>query len=95
MGTVRNVHNGSRFSGTIGTIQDLEPEAEVITDGFTVSEQDVAEAAGDVADWLCWLQKMNSIRSRAEEVVQPCRYLLKSAEPCHLIPPEWGELLYL
>ena len=47
-----NVHNGSRFSGTIGTIQDLEPEAEVITDGFTVSEQDVAEAAGDVADWL-------------------------------------------
>ena len=20
-------------------------------------------------DWLCWLQKMNSIRSRAEEVV--------------------------
>lgn len=47
-----NVHNGSRFSGTIGTIQDLEPEAEVIADGFTVSEQDVAEAAGDVADWL-------------------------------------------
>ena len=46
-------------------------------------------------DWICWLQKMNSIRSRAEEVVQPCRYLLKSAEPCHLIPPEWGELLYL
>jgi len=47
-----NVHNGSRFSGTIETIQDLEPDAEVITDGFTVSERDVAEAAGDVADWL-------------------------------------------
>lgn len=47
-----NVHNGSRFSGTIETIKELEPEAEVITDGFTVSERDVAEAAGDVADWL-------------------------------------------
>lgn len=47
-----NVHNGSRFSGTIETIQDLELDAEVITDGFTVSERDVAGAAGDVADWL-------------------------------------------
>lgn len=46
------MHNGSRFSGTIETIQDLEPDAEVITDGFTVSERDVAGAAGDVADWL-------------------------------------------
>lgn len=47
-----NVHNGSRFSGTIETIQELEPDAEVITDGFTVSEREVAEAAGDVMDWL-------------------------------------------
>ena len=47
-----NVHNGSRFSDTIAAIQDLEPNAEVITDGFTVSEREVAEAAGDVADWL-------------------------------------------
>lgn len=47
-----NVHNGSRFSGTIDTIQELEPEANVVTDGFTVSESVVAEAASDVADWL-------------------------------------------
>lgn len=47
-----NVHNGSRFSGTIDTIQELEPGAEVITDGFTVNEKDVPEAADDVADWL-------------------------------------------
>lgn len=47
-----NVHNGSRFSGTIETIQELEPEAEVVTDGFTVSEREVAEAADDVTDWL-------------------------------------------
>lgn len=47
-----NVHNGSRFSGTIATIQELEPDAKVITDGFMVNERDVAKAAGDVADWL-------------------------------------------
>lgn len=47
-----NVHNGSRFSGTIETIQELEPDAEVVTDGYTVSEREVAEAAGDVTDWL-------------------------------------------
>ena len=50
-----NVHNGSRFSGTIETIQELEPDAEVIRDGFTVSEQDVTDAADDVADWLVGL----------------------------------------
>lgn len=47
-----NVHNGSRFSRTIETIQELEPQAEVITDGFTVNERDVPNAAGDVASWL-------------------------------------------
>lgn len=47
-----NVHNGSCFSGTIATIQELEPDAKVITDGFMVNERDVAKAAGDVADWL-------------------------------------------
>lgn len=47
-----NVHNGSRFSRTIQTIEDLEPDAVVIEDGFTVNERDVADAAQDVADWL-------------------------------------------
>lgn len=47
-----NVHNGSRFSGTISTIQDLEPDATVIEDGFTVSEHNVADAAEDVSQWL-------------------------------------------
>ena len=47
-----NVHNGSRFSRTIETIQELEPNATVIEDGFTVSEQNVPEAADDVASWL-------------------------------------------
>lgn len=43
-----NVHNGSRFSSTISTIQELEPDATVIEDGFTVSERTVAEAESDV-----------------------------------------------
>lgn len=47
-----NVHNGSRFSSTIQTIQELEPGADVVTDGFTVSERNVAEAAADVDEWL-------------------------------------------
>lgn len=47
-----NVHNGSQFSGTIETIQELEPDADVIENGFTVSEQEAADAAGDVASWL-------------------------------------------
>lgn len=47
-----NVHNGSRFSRTIQTIQELEPDATVLEDGFTVSEQTVADAAEDVAAWL-------------------------------------------
>lgn len=47
-----NVHNGSRFSRTIQTIAELEPSATVVENGFTVSEQNVAEAAGDVAAWL-------------------------------------------
>lgn len=45
-------HNGSRFSGTIQTIQELEPDATVIEDGFTVNERDVGDAQQDVLTWL-------------------------------------------
>ena len=51
-GEAFNVHNGSRFSRTIQTIAELEPNATVVENGFTVSEQNVADAAGDVAAWL-------------------------------------------
>ena len=47
-----NDHNGSRFSRTIETIQELEPDALVVEEGFTVSERDVAEAQEDVTAWL-------------------------------------------
>lgn len=47
-----NSHNGSRFSGTIETIQELEPDATVVTDGFTVNEKDVPDAKSDIDAWL-------------------------------------------
>lgn len=47
-----NSHNGSGFSGTIETIQSLEPDATVITDGFTVNEKDVEGSAEDIAEWI-------------------------------------------
>ena len=47
-----NSHNGSQFSGTIETIQKLEPDATVVTDGFTVNERDVPEAKSDIDAWL-------------------------------------------
>lgn len=47
-----NSHNGSRFSGTIETIQELEPNASVIMDGFTVNERDVPDAKKDIDLWL-------------------------------------------
>ena len=42
----------SQFSGTIETIQKLEPDATVITDGFTVNEKDVPKAKEDIDSWL-------------------------------------------
>lgn len=50
-----NSHNGSRFSDTIEKIQELEPNATVITDGFTVNERDVPDAASDIAEWVAGL----------------------------------------
>lgn len=47
-----NSANGSQFSGTIGTIQQLEPEAKVITDGLSVHQNRVSGAQSEVEDWL-------------------------------------------
>jgi flavodoxin len=47
-----NSANGSRFSGTIETIQELEPGATVITDGLSVSQNNVSNAKSEVEEWL-------------------------------------------
>ena len=47
-----NVHNGSRLSRTVQTIQELEPDATVIEDAFTISERDMENAPSEVSAWL-------------------------------------------
>lgn len=47
-----DVHNGSRLSDTVAAIQELEPDAAVITDGFAVSHNNAPDASEDVVDWL-------------------------------------------
>ncbi len=47
-----NTHNGSRFSGTIQTIEQLEPNATVIENGFTVNEHNAANSQSDIDKWL-------------------------------------------
>ncbi|HIX58126.1 MAG TPA: flavodoxin [Candidatus Blautia gallistercoris] len=48
-------HGGSSFSGTIQTIQELQPDATVIEDGLSISRNDVPDAQADVADWVAGL----------------------------------------
>ena len=48
-------HGGSRFSRTIQTIQELQPNATVISDGLSISRNSVAQAEGDVASWVSGL----------------------------------------
>ncbi|MCM1060183.1 MAG: flavodoxin [Eubacterium sp.] len=45
-------HGGSGFSRTINSIAEAEPNANVITDGFSVSRNDTPNSAGDIAEWL-------------------------------------------
>lgn len=47
-----NSHGGSRFSNTIETIASYELNAEVITDGFTVSRDDVTDVESDLVEWI-------------------------------------------
>lgn len=53
-------HGGSGFSRTIQTISELQPDATVISDGLSISRNDVSGAEGDVVDWV------NSLNLTAE-----------------------------
>lgn len=50
-----NSHGGSRLSGTIATIQQMQPGAEVITDGYTISRDSVGNAGNSMDEWLAGL----------------------------------------
>ena len=47
-----NTHGGSRFSSTISTIEELQPNATVIEDGLTISRNDVTDAESEIVDWV-------------------------------------------
>lgn len=47
-----STHGGSGFSNTINTIKELEPDAEVNDDGYTVSRNDVKDAESEIIAWL-------------------------------------------
>lgn len=42
----------SGFSNTINTIKQMEPDAEVISDGLSISRNKVQEAKQDIMEWL-------------------------------------------
>lgn len=46
-----NTHGGSGFSGTIGTIRELEPGATVL-DGLSISRNDIQDARQEITDWV-------------------------------------------
>ena len=49
-------HGGSGFSGTIGVIADLQPNATVISNGLSISRNDVASCDNEIKEWLDELQ---------------------------------------
>lgn len=46
-----NTHGGSGFSGTVGTIQELEPNATVL-DGLSISRNSIQDARQEIIDWV-------------------------------------------
>ncbi|GLC80606.1 flavodoxin [Lacrimispora brassicae] len=52
-----NTHGGSGFANTIDTISELEPDATVNKNGFTVSRDNVQEAENDIIVWLSGLKE--------------------------------------
>lgn len=45
-------HGGSGFSRTIQTIAELQPNADVISDGLSISRSSVSGAESEVIDWV-------------------------------------------
>lgn len=47
-----NSHGGSSFSGSVQEITELEPNADVRTDGLTISRNSVANSESTIVNWL-------------------------------------------
>ncbi len=48
-------HGGSGFSGTIQTIEELQPDAVVVEDGLSISRNSVPDAQSSVTEWISGL----------------------------------------
>jgi flavodoxin len=53
------VHGGSRLSGTVEKIIQLEPQANIVKDGLAVSRNNVTRSEPDV---IVWLRKLGMVR---------------------------------
>lgn len=49
-------YGGSRFSRTVETIAQLQPEAKVSQNGLTISRNDVADCHDQVIEWISSLE---------------------------------------
>ena len=47
-----NTHGGSNFSSTFADIQEMQPNANLVTNGYRVSRNSVADAEESVIQWL-------------------------------------------
>ncbi|MEG0592721.1 MAG: flavodoxin [Coprobacillus sp.] len=47
-----NTHGGSGFSKTIDSIKDLEPSANVIENGLSISRNNVTDSKEDIVKWV-------------------------------------------
>lgn len=63
-------HGGSRLSGTVEIIQELEPDANVLTNAFTVSRNDVADAREDIEEWVSSLN-LTPLEQQSRRVSPP------------------------
>lgn len=50
------MHGGIGFANIIRTIQDLQPNATIDTNGISVSRNNVADSEGEIIDWLKKIQ---------------------------------------
>ena len=52
-------HGGSGFSRTISTIQEIQPNANVVEEGLSISRNNVPDAQSTVTEWIAGLDVMN------------------------------------
>ena len=45
-------HGGSRFANTLKSISQIQPNAIISQNGFTISREDVANAENNIISWL-------------------------------------------